>query len=263
MHQETQVASVVIRAIAGVLCIGLIFWGVLPAVAGRFHSGCLALVLAGSGGLALSLWFEPIAAGCRHLWQSVGGRVMLSVAAGLLAALMLLFLAVSAQMVAACFRPVPEKATVIVLGAKIRGEQPSLVLQGRLDAAAEYLKDHPDARCIVSGGQGADEPCPEATVMKRCLVEAGIEPERILCEEKATSTYENIIFSQQLLRQNGLPERVVIVTQEFHQYRAQQFAEDAGFDQVGAVTAHTPWYLLGSYWVRDFAGICYKTLFGG
>jgi uncharacterized SAM-binding protein YcdF (DUF218 family) len=163
--------------------------------------------------------------------------------------------------VAAC-RPAPQNATVVVLGAGLKGDRPSRTLRERLDAAVEYLNAHPDAPCVVSGGQGADEPCTEAAVMKAYLLEQGIAEDRIYTEERAASTDENLRFSLAVIRENGLPESIAVVTQEFHQCRAQAFARRAGFTAVGAVTAHTPPDLLPSYWIRDFAGLCHMVVFG-
>ena len=173
---------------------------------------------------------------------------------GLLAAL---FIGVSARMVMACTVQPSDEATVIVLGAALRGDQPSLSLRTRLEAAYVYLRAHPQAKCIVSGGQGENEICTEASVMKRYLVDRGIDPARIYEEDRSTSTEENLRFSQVLIEEQGLNPTVAIVTQEFHQFRAQEFAKREGLAVSGAVTAHTPWHLLGSYWIRDFAGVCH------
>lgn len=51
---------------------------------------------------------------------------------------------------------------IVVLGAQMRQNGPSVVLQYRLDEAIKYLNDNPDTICIVSGGQGYNEPCTEA-----------------------------------------------------------------------------------------------------
>ena len=90
--------------------------------------------------------------------------------------------------------------TMIVLGAKVRkGGVPTRALQYRLDVAAVYAKAHPHVMIVVSGGQGADEDATEASVMKHYLVAQGIEPSRIIEEDRSTSTYENILFTRALL----------------------------------------------------------------
>ena len=81
---------------------------------------------------------------------------------------------------------------VIVLGAQVRGEVPTLVLSARIRAAAEYLKEHPQAIAVASGGKGSGESISEAEAIHRGLVRLGIAEERILLEDKSTSTAENL-----------------------------------------------------------------------
>ena len=79
----------------------------------------------------------------------------------------------------------PNSATVIVLGCLVSPNgEPSLSLENRIQKAAEYLQAHPEAVCIVSGGQGSLEPVSEASVMARELEELGIDSGRILQEDR-------------------------------------------------------------------------------
>lgn len=220
------------------------------------------MVLVGTAGAAVCVWFPQVAAICRAAWQTAVGKAVLIGTATVVGALVALFIGVSVCMIAACNRKPSEQSTVIVLGAALRGEQPSALLKGRLDAAYAYLTEHPQAVCIVSGGQGENEVCTEASVMKRYLVEKGVDPARIYTEGRSTSTEENLRLSAELIEQNGLCREVAVVTQEFHQFRAQQFVVRAGLTSSGAITAYTPWHLIASYWIRDFAGICHMVLLG-
>ena len=72
-------------------------------------------------------------------------------------------------------------------------------LRQRIDAAADYLIAHPDAIAIVSGGMGPGEDVTEAACMAHSLVSAGIDSGRILLEDQATSTSENLRFSMELM----------------------------------------------------------------
>lgn len=116
--------------------------------------------------------------------------------------------------------------TLVVLGAKVIGDEPGGVLKNRLDTAADFLKEHPDVKCIVTGGQGKDEAYPEAVVMKKYLVKIGIEEDRIVVEDKSTSTKENIDNALILAEQNGISVNFVICTDPFHQYRAKLFCDE-------------------------------------
>ena len=77
---------------------------------------------------------------------------------------------------------------MVVLGSRVRQDGPSLTLQSRIRAAYQYLSQHPDVICIVSGGQGSDEPMSEAQAMFDELTKMGIDPERIRMEDRSTST---------------------------------------------------------------------------
>lgn len=152
---------------------------------------------------------------------------------------------------------------VIVLGAGVNGETPSLSLQTRIDAAADYLKAHPELPAVLSGGQGSGERITEAEAMRRALREAGIAEERLLLEEQSTNTAENFAYSAQLLRQQGIdPQNAVIavVSNDFHLFRAKLIAQREGITAVGVSAKLQPWFFLEvNYFIREsFASV--KTL---
>ena len=131
---------------------------------------------------------------------------------------------------------------MVILGAGIIGERPSLVLTSRLNAAVDYLKTRENIPVIVSGGQGPGETITEAEAMYRYLVRRGIKEDRIWKEETSTSTFENLSFSRQLMEKNGIDTgsaKVAVVSNEFHLYRAKRIAENTGLDPIG-VAAETP-----------------------
>ena len=88
---------------------------------------------------------------------------------------------------------------LIVLGAQVREDGPSAVLKYRLDAAVDYLKENESTLCIVTGGKGESEPLTEGEGMKQYLTAQGIDPARILVEDQARNTVQNIQFSKQLM----------------------------------------------------------------
>lgn len=131
-----------------------------------------------------------------------------------------------------------EHEYVIILGAKVKpGGVPSLSLKNRLDVAASYLNEYPHVTAIVSGGQGADEDRTEASVMRQYLLDQGIAPERILMEEQSTSTYENLLYSKELLPPHT--KGVTIISNDFHLRRATFLASQLGL-QTDVVPALTP-----------------------
>lgn len=142
---------------------------------------------------------------------------------------------------------------IIVLGAQVREDGPSVVLRYRLDTAVDYLKENPDTVCIVSGGQGSNEPFSEAKGMQDYLVKHGVETERILLEDKSTSTVENIRNSKEFLGDfyNG----VGIVTNNFHTFRAVQIAEIQGLENVCGIAADSNVFYLPNNVLRECCGI--------
>lgn len=86
------------------------------------------------------------------------------------------------------------------------------------------------------------------------LVHRGIQEDRIFLEETSTSTKENLQYSLEILRKEGLSERLVLVTDEYHQFRAQQIAASLGL-QSSAVCARTPWYIFPACWVRELLAL--------
>lgn len=262
MPHATVTSWTLWRGIALALFVICLLWGLLPLLTIRIHVGCVAMIAVGGLGTAVCLFWPRTVGLWQRVWATGFGRVALATVSVLAAALILLFVVASVIMTVAACRPAQENATVLVLGAGLRGDRPSRILRERLDAAYAYLIAHPEAACVLSGGQGPDEWCTEAAAMKAYLLEKGIDESRLYLEERSTSTAENLAFSRELMEREGLSLSVALVTQEFHQCRAQAFAKKQGFTQVGAITAHTQWELFPSYWIRDFAGLCHMVVFG-
>lgn len=142
---------------------------------------------------------------------------------------------------------------IIVLGAQIREDGPSVVLQYRLDAAIDYLNENPDTVCIVSGGQGANEPFSEAKGMAEYLIENGIERNRIHLEEESKNTVQNIRNSKALMGEsyNG----VGLVTNNFHVFRAVRIAKAQGLEGVCGIAADSKALYLPNNILRECLGI--------
>lgn len=144
---------------------------------------------------------------------------------------------------------------IVVLGAGVNGETPSLTLQTRIQAAAAYMEMHPDVPVVLSGGQGAGEQISEAECMHRELsTDDETWNQRLLLEEKSTNTAENFSYSKEMLREKGIsPETAVIgvVTNDFHIFRARLIAQREGLQTVG-VSAELPWWWLSAnYYLRE------------
>lgn len=140
---------------------------------------------------------------------------------------------------------------VIVLGAQVHKDRPSVVLKYRLDRAAEYLRDNPETICIVSGGQGSNEPYAEAYGMQQYLLQQGIDTDRILIEDQSKTTAENMRFSKKMIPESA---SVGIITNDFHMFRALQIAKNEGFQtgQICGITAGSTRFFLPNNMLREY-----------
>ena len=138
---------------------------------------------------------------------------------------------------------------VIVLGAQVHADKPSVVLKYRLDEAILYLNENPETICIVSGGQGKNEPYSEAYGMEKYLTENGIDKERILLEDKSKTTEENLSNSRKYIPEDAT---VGIITNEFHMFRALQIAEKQGLSNVCGIAADSTRFYLPNNMFREY-----------
>ena len=141
---------------------------------------------------------------------------------------------------------------IIILGARVKGEVPSLALQYRIDAAANYMKKNKETIAIASGGQGPGEDITEAEAIKRGLLSHGINSARILLEDKSTDTVENIRFSKKLIPDNL--QTGLLVSNDYHLYRAKSIARDQGLNLEG-LPAKTPTIAIPKSYGREYLAI--------
>ena len=154
---------------------------------------------------------------------------------------------------------------MLVLGAKVRTDGPSASLMDRIKATAAYMEEHPDVIAIVSGGQGPDEPMTEAQCMYEELVKLGVNPDRIWLEDKATSTWENLHFALNLIEEKTgqRPEKIGLLSSEYHLFRAKMFARACGVEAVG-IPAHTSRISqMVNHFMREVAGVWHYIILGG
>ncbi len=268
-----------------------------------------AVVYASGTGTSF-LWFWPVTCvialvAAVLLFLVLTGKLpRLKTAAVFLCVLFWLFMAMFLTVEAVVFSagrkaPSDDGEYVIVLGAQVRGEMPTLVLSARIRAAAEYLKEHPAAVAIASGGKGNGENISEAEAIRRGLVRLGISEDRILLEDRSTSTAENLRFSAEVIQryergmsgmdaavttsalsQDGtadavhaaaeeagelgseqdapvrfVSKNVVLVTNDFHVFRAVKLAKNLGYTNVSGLGATEFFAVTIQYYVREFFAI--------
>ena len=157
-----------------------------------------------------------------------------------------------------------ERPYVIVLGAAVYGDQPSLTLVRRLEGTLAYLERYPESVAVVSGGMGPGETVTEAQAMHDWLVRHGVAEERIVQEPRATSTKENLDYSFALIRERGdEPDgKVAIVSSAYHLYRAKSMARLQGVEAAGVAA---PWgypLVMLNYFIREAFGVTHLWAFG-
>lgn len=151
---------------------------------------------------------------------------------------------------------------VLVLGAGLRGETPSLTLVQRLEAAEKLAKENTNCILILSGGQGPGESVTEAYAMKKFLMSRGVSEDRLLIEDKSTNTKENVNNSAALIasKDGNKSAKVTIITNGFHIYRSMLLGKRAGLNCT-AYSAETLVYLIPAYYMRESAALIKSFIF--
>ena len=153
---------------------------------------------------------------------------------------------------------IPESAKiVIVLGCKVNGETPSMMLRYRLEAALERLEESPDSIAILCGGQGAGENISEAEAMRRWLVARGIDEGRLIKEDQSENTRENVRNAAKILGVDSENRKdAVVVSTGFHLFRSKKICGYEGFDTYGIAgkMPEIPFFRL-NYYCREFGSV--------
>lgn len=118
---------------------------------------------------------------------------------------------------------------MIVLGGGLDRNtgEPLSTLAYRLDRAVGLFDEGYAPAIIVSGGQGADEIISEAESMRNYLLRHGVPENAIIMEAQSTTTRENMAYSKAIMDENGY-KSALIVTSDYHLWRAMQLADRAG-----------------------------------
>lgn len=151
---------------------------------------------------------------------------------------------------------------IVVLGSGVNSEDVPPLLKSRLDKAIEYFLKNPQAKLVVSGGKGSDEPVSEAFAMKRYLLSQNISEKSILTEENSTSTLENMMFSKAVIEKDWDNESekkqktpfIIFTTNNYHVLRASIYARQIKL-KIEGVGAPTALYFLPSALIREFIAL--------
>ena len=156
-------------------------------------------------------------------------------------------------------RKIPNLEYIIVLGAHVQGTRLTLALLERTRRALQYLEENPETKAVLSGGKGEGEQISEAQAMCNYLVEHGIDRERLILEDRSTSTTENLKFSLEII---GLDHSVGVVTNNFHVFRGTAIGKKCGCKEIYPIPSrYRSWRLL-IYIPREILAILKDKIMG-
>lgn len=196
------------------------------------------------------------------IWHALPGRILLIVSA----ALILVCAAVGTYTLVNVMRysRQTDRRTeyIIVLGCQVNGTSPGRYLRARINKACEYLEENPGSKAVLSGGQGRGEDISEGQCMFNTLTSMGIDSSRLIIEDKSTSTIENFENTVNNLTDKGIHiDEIIIVTNDFHEYRASRVAQRNGITAY-PYPAKTPWNGYLPFAVREVFAIGYQIYLG-
>ena len=136
---------------------------------------------------------------------------------------------------------------IIVLGAGIRGNNPSPMLEDRLLTSIDLYKKGVSNKIIVSGDHGREN-YDEVNVMKNYLIQNGIPSEDIFMDHAGFSTYDTIYRAKHIF----MAKKVVVVTQKYHLYRTLHISNELDIEAYGVSANKRPY---GNQLTRDIREI--------
>lgn len=250
IYKGEYMKSVVI--IIGILIIAVY---VSPLYKSKINLGNIFGIILGAFVIIFSAFYDQI----KKIFTYPTGRILIILFFGLLIIFLTLFFITLLKIINAIKCNAKDETTVIVLGCRVKGIVPSKALVKRCRAAAEYMETNKNAVAILSGGQGDDEDISEAECMFRLMNSYGIDRDRLIKEEKSTSTYENMLYSKQIIDTLNLSENIAVATSEYHMLRAKKYAQIVGLNPYSLPAKSIP-ILRVPYFTREVFGIWYMII---
>lgn len=248
--------QILVVIVAGLMLI----WFIAPIVIWRIlNVGNLLGILCSTGVILTSIFWKSFSNFICSFWTSIGGKICISGVAVILTLGIVFGGTMSVLMTKSASNAPKKGATAVVLGCRVYGTNPSLMLVQRMDKAIDYLEKNPEAKAVLSGGQGEGEDISEAEAMRVYITSKGIDENRLFIEDKSTNTDENISFSEKIIEQEKMDNNMAIVSQEFHLYRANIIAKKNEIS-ASSLPARTNIILLPTYWVREVLALVEETI---
>ena len=237
-------------------------WCILPIIKnGIFNIGNATGIVVFTCFILLGLFWKRFKALVIRFRKKKPGRIITDIAAALIAFTVILVIIESICMIRGAIKKPDGTETVVVLGSRVHASGPSLMTKARLDAAIEFMNKYPDSKCVLSGGQGPDEPFSEARGMAEYMLGKGISRDRLFLEDKSRDTYENLQFSKAIIEKEGLNPKISIVSNEFHLYRAGLIAKKLDL-QYTTIPGKSLMILFPAYYIRELYAIIAQWVFG-
>lgn len=151
---------------------------------------------------------------------------------------------------------------LIILGCKVTAEGLTPLLRQRVDRALDFYRRQEQRNqkrrkkkeliLIPSGGKGPDESRAEAEAMAEYLLQQGIPESRMLIENQSVNTFENMIYSKQLMDDRKSRYKCLFCTSDYHVFRAGLLSRKAGIRRCSGIGSHTVKYFSYNAFVREY-----------
>lgn len=177
----------------------------------------------------------------------------------LIYAIMLVAVFVTASLLNKTFIRKKHYDYLIVLGAGLIGDRVPPLLASRIDKAIQVFQQQDSSekpKLIFTGGKGDDEQVAEGVVMAAYAQAQGLEEKAYIIEDKAVNTYENLLFSKDLIEADAKAKQlhIAIVTNNFHVFRSLIWSRIVGLKANG-IGAKTKFYFWLNALIREFIAI--------
>ncbi len=120
---------------------------------------------------------------------------------------------------------------ILVLGCGVYGSTPSHMLEDRLLQGIELYENGASGKMLMSGDHGREN-YDEVNVMKDFATERGVASENVFMDHAGFSTYESMYRAKEIFK----AEKILIVTQDYHLYRAIYDARALGLEAYGVAS---------------------------
>lgn len=142
---------------------------------------------------------------------------------------------------------IPSRSVALVLGASVKRGKPNTSLEDRLTVAQELYNAKKVKKLLVSGDNRRED-YNEPQVMRQYLIEHGVPESDVIADYAGRRTYDSCYRAKEIFGQNSL----IVITQEYHLYRALYLCNRLGIDAVGIAADRQEYQGMIQRTVREF-----------